>query len=119
MALYEVANFYSMYNLNPVGEYLIQVCDSVVCMVKGSQEIYDLCKKLTKTEGFDVSVDNLFSVKKVECLGACVNAPAIKVNDIFIENVNKIQFFYNLINTSIQLVAYKMHYNCAQTTLNY
>ncbi len=88
MALYEVANFYSMYNLNPVGEYVIQVCNSIVCMVKGSQEIYDLCKKLTKTEGIEVSPDNLFSVKKVECLGACVNAPAIKVNDVFVENIN-------------------------------
>jgi NADH-quinone oxidoreductase subunit E len=88
MAFYEVANFYSMYHLNPVGKYVIYVCNSIMCMVKGSEDVYNLCKKLTKSEGMDVSADNLFSVKKVECLGACVNAPAVKINDIFVEDVN-------------------------------
>ena len=89
MAVYEVASFYSMYNLRPVGKYLIQMCHSVVCYMSGFESLYQLCKELTGTLDSQVSKDGLFSVKKVECLGACVNAYVLKINDIFIEDVTK------------------------------
>lgn len=89
MSVAEVANFYSMYNLKPVGKYLIQTCNSVVCCMKGSDELNDYAKKITGTEKSAVSEDGLFSVKKVECLGACSNAVAIKINDVFVEEVTK------------------------------
>lgn len=89
MSVAEVASFYSMYNLKPVGKYLIQTCNSVVCCMKGSQDLHQYAKEITETTKSDVSKDGLFSVKKVECLGACSNAIAIKINDTFIEEVTK------------------------------
>ncbi|MFL1781072.1 NADH-quinone oxidoreductase subunit E [Candidatus Hepatincolaceae symbiont of Richtersius coronifer] len=88
MAVYEVAAFYSMYHLKPVGKYHIQVCNSVVCFVCGSEDLYQQCKEISQTFEEDISPDGLFSVGKVECLGACVNAPAIKVNYLFYEDVS-------------------------------
>ncbi|MDR0484080.1 MAG: NAD(P)H-dependent oxidoreductase subunit E [Alphaproteobacteria bacterium] len=89
MSVAEVANFYSMYNLNPVGKYLIQTCNSVVCCMKGSDELHKYAKEITGTLNSNVSADGLFSVKKVECLGACSNAIAVKINDTFVEEVTK------------------------------
>lgn len=89
MAVAEVASFYSMYNLKPVGKYLIQTCNSVVCCMKGSDDLHAYAKEITGTTEQDVSKDGLFSVKKVECLGACSNAIAIKINDTFVEEVTK------------------------------
>ncbi|MDR2007356.1 MAG: NAD(P)H-dependent oxidoreductase subunit E, partial [Alphaproteobacteria bacterium] len=89
MSVAEVANFYSMYNLKPTGKYLIQTCNSVVCCMKGSDEIHAYAKEITGTADQDVSSDGLFSVKKVECLGACSNAIAVKINDVFVEEVSK------------------------------
>ncbi|MCL2567234.1 MAG: NAD(P)H-dependent oxidoreductase subunit E [Alphaproteobacteria bacterium] len=89
MSVAEVANFYSMYNLKPVGKYLIQTCNSVVCCMKGSDELYEHAKEITGTKNKDVSADGLFSVKKVECLGACSNAIAVKINDVFVEEATK------------------------------
>lgn len=89
MAFYEVANFYSMYTFQPVGKYHFQFCKSVVCMIQSSEDLYNYCKKITNTEHNSVSADGLFSVTYVECLGACVNAVAIKINDEFYENINQ------------------------------
>ncbi len=89
MSVLEVASFYSMYNLKPVGKYLIQTCNSVVCCMKGSDELNQYAKEITGTTDQNVSSDGLFSVKKVECLGACSNAIAIKINDVFVEEVTK------------------------------
>jgi NADH-quinone oxidoreductase E subunit len=98
MSLYEVANFYSMYSFNPLGKYHFQFCKSVVCLVTGGTSAYEFTKKLVGVDkDGGVSKDGLFSVKYVECLGACVNAPALKVNDIFIENVNE-KTIKNLVN---------------------
>lgn len=89
IAVYSVASFYSMYQLSPVGKFNIKICNSVVCNVKGSQDIYKYCKHITNTLNSDISSDGLFSVQKVECLGACVNAIAIKINDVFYEDITK------------------------------
>lgn len=96
IAVAEVANFYSMYNLKPVGKYLIQTCNSVVCCMKGSDELHNYAKEITGTISQDVSIDGLFSVKKVECLGACSNAIAIKINDTFVEDVTKENLFQQI-----------------------
>ncbi len=98
MTIAEVANFYSMYNNEPVGKYLIQTCNSIVCCIKGSDKINAYVKELTGTLNQSISADGLFSVKKVECLGACVNAVVIKVNDVFVEDVDE-EMLKNYINS--------------------
>lgn len=94
MMVYEVANFYSMYNLQPVGKYLIQMCSSIVCFIKDFENLYHFCKEITGTLDCYISADGLFSVKKVECLGACVGALAIRINDVYIEDVTKDKLLY-------------------------
>ncbi len=94
MSFYEVAKFYSMYKFSKVGKYHIQICKSVVCFVLGSLNLYEFCKQITGTLENDVSEDGLFSVSKVECLGACVNSVAIKINDYFYEDVTEEKLIY-------------------------
>jgi len=87
IAVYEVASFYSMYELKPVGKYKICVCTNISCMLCGSDEIVGhLEKKLGITFG-EVTQDGKFSLKEVECLGACVNAPMLQVGDTYHENL--------------------------------
>jgi NADH dehydrogenase (ubiquinone) flavoprotein 2 len=88
MRVYEVATFYSMYNLKPVGKYLIQICGTTPCMLRGSEELFKLCKEKLDIERGETSADNLFTVKEVECLGACVNAPMVQINDDYFEDLN-------------------------------
>lgn len=77
--IYEVATFYSMFNLAPVGEYLIQVCGTTPCMLRGSPELNRVCERLVGEQN-RVSADGKFSWLEVECLGACVNAPAVQIS---------------------------------------
>ncbi len=77
---YEVATFYTMYNLKPVGRYLVQVCGTTPCMLRGSGEIMAACKVYGMVKG-GVTADGLFSLAEVECLGACANAPMVQIND--------------------------------------
>lgn len=87
--VYEVATFYSMYNLQPVGEYLVQVCTTSPCMLGGcgSEAIAEACKKHLGI-GFDeTTADGKFTLKDVECLGACVNAPMVQINDNYYEDL--------------------------------
>lgn len=87
IAVYEVASFYSMYELKPVGKYKICVCTNISCMLCGSDEIVGhLEKKLGITFG-EITKDGKFSLKEVECLGACVNAPMLQVGDTYHENL--------------------------------
>ena len=79
MRVYEIASFYSMFNLNPVGKYHVQVCGTTPCMLRGSEEIIKSCQE-HKDEG-------LFTVSEVECLGACANAPVMQINDDFFEDL--------------------------------
>lgn len=80
ISAYEVATFYSMYELNPVGKHHINVCTSISCMLKGSDEIVDYLKKILKINVNEVTKDGKFSLKTVECLGACVHAPMLLLN---------------------------------------
>lgn len=80
MRVYEVATFYTMFNRAPVGKYFVQVCTTTPCQLRGADDVYSLCKELTKG-------DKDFKVIEVECLGACVNAPMIQINDDYYEDL--------------------------------
>lgn len=86
--VYEVASFYSMYNLKPVGKYLIQVCGTTPCMLRGAEDLIKLCKTKLGIGKEETSEDKLFTLKEVECLGACVNAPMVQINDDYFEDLN-------------------------------
>jgi NADH-quinone oxidoreductase subunit E len=80
--VYEVATFYTMFNLKPVGRYHLQVCTTTPCWLRGSDDVVAACKKATGLAHFgDVTPDGLFSMAEVECLGACTNAPMLQVNN--------------------------------------
>ena len=93
----EIATFYSMYNLSPVGKNHIEVCTTSPCMLRGSDEILVKLKKLTGINTGEISKDCFFSLNKVECLGACVNAPVVKINENYYEDLN-LQSVEELIN---------------------
>nr|CAD2158475.1 unnamed protein product [Meloidogyne enterolobii] len=87
MRVYEVATFYTMYNREPVGKYFIQLCGTTPCMLRGAETIMEaICKKLEIKPG-GTTKDGLFTVKEVECLGACVNAPMVQINDDYYEDL--------------------------------
>ena len=91
--VYEVATFYSMYNLTPVGKNFIQICTTTPCMLRGAYEIVQICKeKISPTEN-ELSKSNNCSWVEVECLGACVNAPMIQINDDYYEDLDKEKTF--------------------------
>ena len=85
--VYEVATFYTMYNKQPVGKYFIQVCTNISCALRGGTELFAyLSKKLGIGEG-QTTKDGRFTLMKVECLGACGNAPMIQINDEYYEDL--------------------------------
>jgi NADH-quinone oxidoreductase subunit E len=77
---YEVATFYTMYNLAPVGRFHVQVCGTTPCMLRGSDDVMAACKNLGMAKG-RTTPDGLFTLTEVECLGACANAPMVQIND--------------------------------------
>jgi NADH dehydrogenase (ubiquinone) flavoprotein 2 len=85
--VYEVATFYTMYNLKPKGTHLIQVCRTTPCWLRGSDGLTDLCKKKLGIGMRETSADGKFTLMEVECLGACVNAPMVQINDDFYEDL--------------------------------
>jgi NADH-quinone oxidoreductase E subunit len=85
--VYEVATFYSMYNLKPVGKFLIQVCRTTPCWLRGSDGLSDFLHKKLGVGFKEVTKDGMFSVMEVECLGACCNAPMVQINDDFYEDL--------------------------------
>ncbi|WFW29946.1 MAG: NADH-quinone oxidoreductase subunit NuoE [Wolbachia endosymbiont of Menacanthus eurysternus] len=85
--VYEVASFYTMYNLKPVGKYLIQVCRTTPCWLCNSEDVLNAFKKKLGINIGESTKDNMFSLKEVECLGACVNAPVVQINDSYYENL--------------------------------
>ena len=87
--VYEVATFYSMYNLAPVGKYFIQVCTTTPCMIRGANHIVDACKEKISQNESELSSDRNCSWMEVECLGACVNAPMMQINDDYYEDLDK------------------------------
>ena len=80
MRAYEVATFYTMFNLRPVGRYHVQVCGTTPCMLRGSDDVLDACYAKGLKKGA-TTADGLFTLTEVECLGACANAPMVQIND--------------------------------------
>lgn len=87
MAVYEVATFYTMYNKQPVGKHLIQVCRTTPCWLRGAEELTKTCKKKLGIDKGETTKDGQFTLVEVECLGACVNAPMVQINDDFYEDL--------------------------------
>ena len=87
--VYEVASFYSMYNLKPVGKYMFQVCQTGPCMLKGSDDIIAYIKQKLNIEVGGTSEDGLFTLKTVECLGACGYAPMMQLGSHYQEHLTK------------------------------
>ena len=88
MRAYEVATFYTMYNLAPVGKHLVQVCTTTPCWLRGSDAVVDACKKHIHPHPHTVADDGKFSWMEVECLGACVNAPMLQIHSDFYEDID-------------------------------
>ena len=86
--VYEVATFYSMYNLAPVGRYFFQVCTTTPCMLRGAYDLVKVCKKKISESENKLSDDEKTSWLEVECLGACVNAPMLQINDDYYEDLD-------------------------------
>ncbi len=87
--VYEVATFYSMYNLAPVGKYFIQVCTTTPCMIRGAYELVEACREKISKEEKKISSTSDCSWMEVECLGACVNAPMVQINEDYYEDLSK------------------------------
>ena len=87
--VYEVATFYSMYNLSPVGKNFIQVCTTTPCMIRGASKIVEACKEKISENENELSKDKSCSWIEVECLGACINAPMMQINDDYYEDLDK------------------------------
>merc|ERR1712109_321403 len=87
MRVYEVATFYTMFMRNPVGKYHVQVCTTTPCWLRGSDEIMAACKENLGIGVGCMTDDKLFTISEVECLGACVNAPMVQINDDYYEDL--------------------------------
>lgn len=87
--VYEVATFYSMYNLKPVGKFVFEICQTGPCMVKGSDNIVDYIREKLKIEVGETTADGLFTLKTVECLGACGYAPMMQLGKTYREHLTK------------------------------
>ena len=87
--VYEVASFYTMYNLAPVGKYFIQVCTTSPCLIRGADKVVNICKEKISKDENTLSENKLCSWLEVECLGACVNAPMMQINDDYYEDLDE------------------------------
>jgi len=87
--VYEVATFYTMYNLAPVGKHFIQICTTTPCMIRGAYKLVEACKEKISENENELSKDQSCSWMEVECLGACVNAPMMQINDDYYEDLDK------------------------------
>ena len=120
--VYEVASFYTMYNLSPVGKYFVQVCTTTPCLIRGADKVVKICKeKISKKEGI-VSEKNNCSWIEVECLGACVNAPMMQINNDYYEDLdeaNTKQIIDSLIKDKpLKPGSYRKRINSAPENLN-
>jgi NADH-quinone oxidoreductase E subunit len=86
--VYEVATFYSMFNLRPVGTHFFQICTTTPCWLRGSEEVVEACRAKLGIDIGETTPDGQFTLTEVECLGACVNAPVIQINDDFYEDLD-------------------------------
>ncbi len=88
MRAYEVATFYSMYNLAPIGKYIVRVCTTTPCELRGSNEVVAACREALGIDFNQTTSDGMFTFREVECLGACVNAPVVWIGDDYYEDVD-------------------------------
>src|SRR5579859_292346 len=88
MRVYEVATFYTIFHLKPVGKVHVQVCTNLPCQLRGSDDVVHACKKELGIGIGETTADGKFSLAEVECLGACVNAPVIWIGDDFYEDLD-------------------------------
>ena len=88
MYVYEAANFYTMFNKQPVGKYLIQICRTTPCWLRGSDDIKSACKKKLGIDVGETTKDNKFTLVEVECLGSCANAPIVQINNDYYEDLS-------------------------------
>ena len=87
--VYEVATFYLMFNTSPIGRYHLQVCGTTPCWLRGSDDVTAACRKFTGIKDWhETSADGMFTMSEVECLGACVNAPVLQVDDDYYEDLD-------------------------------
>ena len=87
--VYEVCTFYLMFNTAPVGKFHLQLCTTTPCWLRGSDDVVKACRDVTGIKGWkETSADGLFTMTEVECVGACVNAPILQVNDDFYEDMD-------------------------------
>ena len=89
ISVYEVATFYTMYNLAPVGKHFVQVCTTTPCLIRGADKIVKICKEKISPNESEVSKDGSCSWIEVECLGACVSAPMMQINDDYYEDLDE------------------------------
>ena len=88
ISVYEIATFYTMYNLAPVGKYFVQVCTTSPCALRGANNIVKICKEKISENPNELSKNGLCSWMEVECLGACVNAPMMQINNDYYEDLD-------------------------------
>ena len=86
--VYEVATFYSMFNLKPVGRHLLQVCRTTPCWLRGADKLSETCRRKLGIGLKETTADGNFTLVEVECLGGCVNAPVVQINDDFYEDLD-------------------------------
>jgi len=117
ISVYEVATFYSMYNLAPVGKYFVQVCTTTPCLIRGADKLVKICKEKISPNENEVSADGKCSWVEVECLGACVSAPMMQINEDYYEDLdekNTIKVLDSLINDKpLQPGSYRSRKNTA------
>ena len=89
MKVLELATFYSMYNLSPIAENHIEICTTTPCMLRGAEKILEKCKKKLNLDVGEYNKNKKFSLVEVECLGACVNAPVIKIGNHYYEDLDE------------------------------
>lgn len=92
MRVLEVATFYTMYNLKPVGKHFLQLCRTTPCWLRGSDDLEAVCRNKLGIGNGETTEDGQFSLLEVECLGACVNAPVVQINDDFYEDLTAESF---------------------------
>jgi NADH-quinone oxidoreductase E subunit len=86
--VYEVASFYTMYNLKPVGRHHVQVCTNLPCWLRGSDVVAETCRRTLGIDFGETTADGQFTLSEVECLGACVNAPMMQIDDDYYEDLD-------------------------------
>ena len=99
--VYEIATFYTMYNLSPVGKYFVQVCTTSPCLLRGAEKITSICKQKISPKQQELEDGKICSWTEVECLGACVNGPVIQINEDYYEDLdekNTIKIIDSLLN---------------------